>query len=87
MCLLSGSWLACGWLPACTELACVFPQWAESLTKLFKFSLMIFRLDNKMLGGFWTGCDLESEFAIPQLETPVNGTPKPLCVPGLACGA
>ena len=45
---------------------------------------MIFRLDNKMLGFLWAGCDLESEFAIPQLETPVSGTPKPLCCSPLA---
>lgn len=80
-CLLSGSWLVCDWLPGYTELACVSPQWADSLTKLFKFSLrrmMVFRLDNKMLGYLWAGCDLESEFAIPCLGIRVSGTRKSL---------
>ncbi|PKU44129.1 rna-directed dna polymerase from mobile element jockey- hypothetical protein [Limosa lapponica baueri] len=31
--------------------------------------MMIFRLDTKMLGFLWAECDLESDFAIPQLET------------------
>jgi len=82
MCLLNGSWPSCSWLPGCTELACISPQRADSLTKQFKFSLrriMIFRLDNRTLGFLWAGCDLESEFATPQLETPMSGSTKPLC--------
>lgn len=85
MCLLS--WLACDWLPGYTELACVSPQWADRFIKLFKFSLkrmMIFRLENNMLGYLWTGCDLESEFAISHLGIPVSGMPKPLGCSGLA---